>query len=801
MKAGDARAAVAAAVATLLGSFAFIPVFTTGGWFWPVTAAIAVVLGVGLLLRGLGPRAWASATEGRSSGRLGALALPLVPLGQAFAVGWLLIALYAPGRLFGGVLPTWHGARAVAAVLADGSAELREQSTPALPLHGLLALTVVLVGLVAVAVDLVAVAGRQAAIAGVGLLVLFCVPVSTITGGIGLLPLVAPAAGLALLLWTDQHRRLARRSRAEGGSSSAGALTAVRVGLLALVGGLVVGSVVPTLREGSFASGVGTGTNGTGSTSVGTRLDPVAALKGQLTLPNPVDLLRVRASVPDPGYLRALALDVYAPEHGWSLGNLDDEETIAGNTDLAPLPARESSRTVRASVRSLQHDDRYLPLLYSPETVTVRGAGAEDWRFDPATSTVFGRNTTTAGRSYTVVAAEPRPTVSLLESSGVLPSTNPVERHYTQLPPLDPGIISLVSRLTAGSGTQYDKVRSILDYFTDSANGFVYSLSTAPGTSTDDLVNFLTGKKGYCEQFAGAMAVLVRAAGVPARVALGYTPGTTQSDGSRVITSHDAHAWVEVYFADLGWVPFDPTPIGQGRAVQLPWAPHQDPAAAQQNPAAASASGAAPSQSVRTAVIDKDNQFVPLNLPKHRAAWVRPVAIGGSVLFVLAVLVALPPWLRARQRRRRLADGSAGALWDELAATARDLGVPWHASRTPRQTARQLAELVRAAAPEPAGDGRRVRRPDQASEAIDAVRRLALAEEAASYARPGEGADAAATLGTALRTARRGLVRATPRRARLRAQLWPASVMADLAVRTSGWAGRIRLPRLTTRRA
>jgi transglutaminase-like putative cysteine protease len=691
---------------------------------------------------------------------------------------------------------------AVSLVLGDGTAELRDQSTPALPLHGLLALTVVLVGLVAVAVDLLAVAARQAAIAGIGLLVLLCVPVSTITGGIGLLPIVAPAAGLALLLWTDQHRRLAGRSRAAGASSGAGGLTALRVGLLALVGGLVVGTVVPTLAEGSFASGVGSGRTGTGTSSVGTRLDPVAALKGQLTLPSPVDLLRVRASVPDPGYLRALALDVYTPDHGWTLGNLDDEETVAGNADLAPLPAQETSRTVRASIRSLRHDDRYLPLLYSPQTVRVRDAGAEDWRFDRATSTVFGRDATTAGRSYTVVAQEPRPSVGLLESSGTLAPTSPLQR-YTQLPPLDPGVTALVSRLTSGAATPYDKVRSILNYFTDSANGFTYSLSTTPGTSADDLVNFLTGKKGYCEQFAGSMAVLVRAAGVPARVALGYTPGTTQSDGSRLITSHDAHAWVEVYFADLGWVPFDPTPVGQGRAVQLPWAPHQDSSATQQGPAAASAGGAAPSQSVRTAVIDKGTPFVPLNLPKQQAAWVRPVAIGGSVLLVLAVLVALPPWLRIRQRRRRLADGTAGAVWDELAATARDLGVRLQPSHTPRQTARELAELVRAAAPEPAEEGRRVRRPDQVSEAVDAVRRLALAEEAASYARPGSGADGAATLRTALRTARRGLVRATPPRARLRALFWPASVTVDLAERTSAWSGRLRLrlPPLVARRS
>src|SRR3712207_8757198 len=69
------------------------------------------------------------------------------------------------------------------------------------------------------------------------------------------------------------------------------------------------------------------------------------------------------------------------------------------------------------------------------------------------------------------------------------------------------------------------------------------------------------------------MAALVRTAGIPARVVLGYTPGTVQPDGSRLVTSDDAHAWVEVYFDDLGWIPFDPTPIDVDRAVDLPWSP------------------------------------------------------------------------------------------------------------------------------------------------------------------------------------------------------------------------------------
>ena len=116
-------------------------------------------------------------------------------------------------------------------------------------------------------------------------------------------------------------------------------------------------------------------------------------------------------------------------------------------------------------------------------------------------------------------------------------------------------------------------MQAVYGHFTDPANDFEYSLSTAPGTGGDDLADFLRLRQGYCEQYAGAMAALVRATGVPARVVLGYTPGTAQPDGSRLVTSDDAHAWVEVYFDDLGWVPYDPTPIDTDRAVELPWAP------------------------------------------------------------------------------------------------------------------------------------------------------------------------------------------------------------------------------------
>ena len=794
----DVGTATAAAVATLLGAFALTPVFTSGAWFPPVLATVVVVLAGGLLLRTAGPALW-SRLSGRRlvPSRLGVLGVPLVPLGQLTLVCCLLTALYAPDGALAGILPTPTSLAALAGVLGDGSAEMREQTTPALALHGLLALTVILVGFVAVAVDLVSVAGGQPALAALGLLVLYCVPVSTITGGIGFTALAAPAAGLALLLWADQNRRLARRTRpGRRRLLGTGTLLAVRTGALALVAGIVLGTVVPTLAEGALTQGLGTG-SGSGTSSTGTSIDPVAELHGQLTLPAPIQLLQVDASVPDPGYLRAVTLDRYDATIGWTLTDLDGAASLTGAGPLAPLPDGEQSRAVTATISALQHNDRFLPLPYSPLTVSVSGEDDQSWRFDPATSTVFGRNVTTAGLTWRVEAQQPEPSVALLEQSAALPPTSSVQGRYTQIPPLDPGVTGLVAQLTASATTPYDRVRAIHAFLTNRANGFVYSLSTAPGTSGNDLADFLRLRRGYCEQYAGAMAVLVRAAGVPARVALGYTPGTVQPDGTRLITSDDAHAWVEVYFDGLGWVPFDPTPIEANRAVSLPWAPRADTSQTPGQPSAAPVT-AAPSRSGPTVSTGETNTPITLGTPRAQdGGRLVPALIATAIVLLVVALVAAPALLRRLQRRRRLADGGPNAVWDELAATALDLGVGMPPASTPRQTARRLAGMVTS------GDGGTSRggvlRPDPPLPATDALHRLARAEETASYARPGTEVPRA-ELAAALHTARRGLLRATPRGTRVRALLWPASLVAG----TGQWwaaAWRRRLGTLIGRRS
>ena len=93
--------------------------------------------------------------------------------------------------------------------------------------------------------------------------------------------------------------------------------------------------------------------------------------------------------------------------------------------------------------------------------------------------------------------------------------------------------------------------------------GFTYSEQPGPTPGLPPLVGFVIDTKtGYCQHFAGAMALMLRLLGIPARVAAGFVPGRYQDDFWEV-TDHDAHTWVEVWFRGFGWLPFDPTP-GRG---------------------------------------------------------------------------------------------------------------------------------------------------------------------------------------------------------------------------------------------
>src|SRR6266516_1939744 len=119
------------------------------------------------------------------------------------------------------------------------------------------------------------------------------------------------------------------------------------------------------------------------------------------------------------------------------------------------------------------------------------------------------------------------------------------------------------ARQVAGETSSPYAAAVALETWLRSTGGFTYSEQPGTTPGLPPLVGFVVGTKtGYCQHFAGAMALMLRLLGIPARVAVGFVPGRYHGDFWQV-TDHDAHAWVEVWFRGYGWLPFDPTP-GRG---------------------------------------------------------------------------------------------------------------------------------------------------------------------------------------------------------------------------------------------
>jgi hypothetical protein len=116
---------------------------------------------------------------------------------------------------------------------------------------------------------------------------------------------------------------------------------------------------------------------------------------------------------------------------------------------------------------------------------------------------------------------------------------------------------ALAGDLTAGSTSVYDAVTAIEAHLRDS-----YRYNEQVPDHAYPLESFLfEDRQGYCQQFSGAMALMLRMVGIPARVAAGFSPGTlNRKTGEYRVRDLDAHSWVEVYFSGIGWVTFDPTP-------------------------------------------------------------------------------------------------------------------------------------------------------------------------------------------------------------------------------------------------
>jgi protein-glutamine gamma-glutamyltransferase len=267
-----------------------------------------------------------------------------------------------------------------------------------------------------------------------------------------------------------------------------------------------------------------------------------------------------------------------------------------GEPGLVPRGARDRSNWVQQQVTVEALRDTHLVAASVPVQVDAPKLGLV--AYDPS-GTVFVARGLQRGDSYTAWSyeAEPRPE-QLARSKPVYPELISAQFNYLAVdqrvfvepfgtpgrreaidwqftksfraPELEPyrPLYVKAEAIAGGARSPYAAAVALESWFRSSGNFLYDPHPPKPPARVPPLVDFVTRtQQGYCQHFAGAMALMLRYLGIPARVAAGFSSGQfDKSDGEWVVTDHDAHEWVEAWFEGWGWLPFDPTPSRGGLA-------------------------------------------------------------------------------------------------------------------------------------------------------------------------------------------------------------------------------------------
>lgn len=759
------RRTLLALVASCLAAMPLKALLSDSGWLFQAWLSIAVVLAPAALLRL----------------RRQPSALDIWP-GIILLIPWLTW-LFVPHHAWGGLIPSGR----TFSELGDLMNGLHKTtSNEVAPIHSTPAVRLVLcalLALLAALVDLIAVVGRRGALAGVPLLIVYTVSGAVPRNPVAWFWFALAASGYLILLALDAEdelREWGRRIPRRGGASSRPGLafSAQRIGLFAVLVAVVLPFAVPShpgnLIADAFHSGGNGGLGGFGAGSGGGGISPFAALKGQLNRGKAVQLMRVHitelSGPVQPFYVRSNVLDKFTGD-GWIVGahgSTEQLDTTSFNTQPPSNAPRTSTYEATINIDGLSGN---APIFSVPSRVSGLGS---DFTWSAQDQLLIGGSVHN-GQEFVEEVQQPAPTVEDLQAGGTGfggdTAGNVDMSRWLALPQMPSTVQDQVDQLTAGKTTDYEKAAAIFNFFADPANGFVYSLKTTRGDSGNDLVDFLQKRSGFCQQFAGALGVMLRMAGIPSRVVLGYEHAPPDHSGSFSISTLDAHAWVEAFLPGNGWIPFDPTPpdgLVGGKTTDLPWAqhvygttdggirpPHETSAAPHQR------SSAAPSR----------NAGQPGG--SNSATSLMPLMWTLVAVLVLGAAALLPASVRATRRRRRYAAARRGdpdPLWAELSDTAVDLGYVWSPARTPRQVSVWLSS--------------------DAADTAPALQALAVAVERRRYAPngstsdPAELAEGLRAVTDQLRARRRG-------RVQLLSRLWPASL---------GWGQKIAAARGILRR-
>ncbi|MBM7705071.1 DUF4129 domain-containing transglutaminase family protein [Metabacillus iocasae] len=279
------------------------------------------------------------------------------------------------------------------------------------------------------------------------------------------------------------------------------------------------------------------------------------------------DTVVFTAKASEKHYWKIESKDIYTGQ-GWEATEGQRNVPLEGNESrLSSYGESVKSQELQATL-SLKQPSMHL--VYPPQLLTIEPFALASIRFNPITEKLYpyqGERFTELD-GYEVTYRYPEFQVELLQSANnedELEGNQEFKQRYTQLPEALPERVRKLAReITINKENRYDQVKAIEQYFR--LNSFIYDTQdvAVPEEGQDYVDQFLfETKRGYCDNFSTSMIVLLRSLDIPARWVKGYTDGkeVLSSSGEKryEVTQNNAHSWVEVYFPEIGWVPFEPT--------------------------------------------------------------------------------------------------------------------------------------------------------------------------------------------------------------------------------------------------
>jgi transglutaminase-like putative cysteine protease len=718
--------AAALALVLLATAPAYDRVFETTAWRGPALLAAAIALGLAHLVRRLGR---------------GVLLSTLVSaVALAGCLPWLLGLAERP---------VWPGAEVLETLrelLVTGRGELDTTPAPAPVTPGLALLTAGGFWVVAHVGHELLVRWRRAGAALVPAVVLWAAPLAVPLPATPAAPRAIPflaAAGLVLLLTAtgDDDTEAATPDRDVEPTAPTVAplsVTGLAVGAVAIAVAVSAPWLLPGYDEPAWVD-VGSGSSPRG-------YQPIVDVSERLRLPEERDVLRVLAS--EPSYLRLAGLDGFDGST-WRLGppgegsyRPDPSSLFRADGTLPPEATSQRTRAAFVDVEVLALENIYVPVPYQPVEVFGPERGEMVWSTDGGFLATWEVQDGVAGSprvgvregvEYRVQASRPNPTYDELETAE--PDEATIQR-WTDLPRDYPELAAQAEEVYAAAGARstVDRAFALQDWFVGDEAGFTYDLDVPALRGEEALERFvLEDRVGYCEYYATAMAVMLRATGVPARVAVGFLPGRVTgepdpADGRELteytVSTADAHAWVEVLFPGAGWVTFEPTPRDD-EAVHVPRPEQLTPLLSERERRLEEAADAAdPADELSGAPVPSPDD-AEVDTPQQLEGDEPATGAGGDdeaaagprlgLAAALVVLLAGVVALAARDRRRTVTGASPQqrvlAAQRRLLAVAARHGVGrrdhetiaevarrWQAEHRVGTTATRFAELAQAAA-------------------------------------------------------------------------------------------------------